>query len=369
MSKDKKECIPEEETLTHQNLADQSTLTPQNDTQVNQENIQESLSTEELLKEIGTSLIPVYGTIKEFKKGNIGWGIFGIVADTAMLIPVVGAGLKAGAAAIRGGSIAVRAARAGAAAADVGALGTHAVVKQFATGATEELLKSSSEVGTAIVRAIDPGVELLYTGGKAITTKAPTLIKTVTKASQEIPHLLDPTVWKSFDAFDAGHDLMSLMNQFQDRFKLLLYSKKLDKQFLSDFPRSDFKINGKLIKRDAPEKMLAELEKEIPELQTRQLLSAYANQSILADPYTRLFSKAEDFAHYASENNRVLYDAVTLPRGKILLKIENTDQLRWIPETGKADVNYSDYGLKINLILSDERIPVHNYFYFINTSL
>ncbi|WP_354688081.1 hypothetical protein V9J15_01325 [Candidatus Liberibacter africanus] len=62
----------------------------------------------ECTKEAAISMIPVYGTIQEFKKGNYGWGIFGIISDIALLVPLVGYGAKAAAGLIRGCSVAAR---------------------------------------------------------------------------------------------------------------------------------------------------------------------------------------------------------------------------------------------------------------------
>ncbi|MBL0848806.1 MAG: hypothetical protein EU981_01710 [Candidatus Liberibacter ctenarytainae] len=63
-----------------------------------------------IAKEVALSSIPIYGTIQSFKRGEIGWGIFGIATDILLFIPVVGCGAKlAGAAgrlvvtAMRGG--------------------------------------------------------------------------------------------------------------------------------------------------------------------------------------------------------------------------------------------------------------------------
>ncbi|MFT4325371.1 hypothetical protein [Candidatus Liberibacter solanacearum] len=47
-----------------------------------------------LAKEVAISSIPIYGTIQAFKKGEIGWGIFGIVTDALLIVPAIGVGAK-----------------------------------------------------------------------------------------------------------------------------------------------------------------------------------------------------------------------------------------------------------------------------------
>ncbi len=57
------------------------------------------------------SMVPVYGTVREFQKGNTGWGTFGAITDALTLIPVVGYAAKAIGSALHGGAVVAEAAR------------------------------------------------------------------------------------------------------------------------------------------------------------------------------------------------------------------------------------------------------------------
>ncbi|CAL9917934.1 hypothetical protein LSO9J_50039 [Candidatus Liberibacter solanacearum] len=47
-----------------------------------------------MAKEVAISSIPIYGIIQAFKKGEIGWGIFGIVTGALLIVPSIGVGSK-----------------------------------------------------------------------------------------------------------------------------------------------------------------------------------------------------------------------------------------------------------------------------------
>ncbi|MBA5723781.1 hypothetical protein [Candidatus Liberibacter sp.] len=95
----------------------------------------------EAAKEIGISMIPIYGTIHEFQKGNIGWGIFSAVTDALSLIPVIGAGCKATGALIRGGETAIK----GIEACVVTTESINATAKIMAKDASQQLTKDSKK--------------------------------------------------------------------------------------------------------------------------------------------------------------------------------------------------------------------------------
>ncbi|ACT56922.1 hypothetical protein Q7M48_01580 [Candidatus Liberibacter asiaticus] len=72
-----------------------------------------STKVKDVAVDVAVSMIPIYGTYREFKKGNYGWGIVGAISDAALLIPVVGYGARAAINLVRGGSIALKAGTAG----------------------------------------------------------------------------------------------------------------------------------------------------------------------------------------------------------------------------------------------------------------
>ncbi|PTL86946.1 MAG: hypothetical protein C4617_00560 [Candidatus Liberibacter europaeus] len=123
-------------------------------------------------KEVGLSSIPIYGTIRSFKNGEIGWGIFGIVTDVLTVIPVLGVSAKLAGSLIRGGGAAIKAgattaeviAKTGAAAA-VAAATSEAIAKTGATATSEAIAKT----GAAVVAATS---EVIAKTGATATSEA-----------------------------------------------------------------------------------------------------------------------------------------------------------------------------------------------------
>ncbi|NIG98706.1 MAG: hypothetical protein G5701_07295 [Serratia symbiotica] len=151
-----------------------------------EEKVTNRVSTGEIAKDITLSMIPIYGTVREFQKGNIGWGIFGAITDALTLIPVIGAGAKAIGTAIRGGSAAVKALRVGLTTAEVTSkITTVTVAKQFATGASEGLGK----LGKAALRVVDPGIDLIYNSGIYFGRKTENLVTKITSSSAKINNI------------------------------------------------------------------------------------------------------------------------------------------------------------------------------------
>ncbi len=146
---------------------------------------QDKASWGDVATNVGLSLIPVYGTIREFQKGNIGWGIFGAVTDALTLIGV-GYAAKALSSAVRGGTAAIEAARGtlaiteagrGAATITEAARGAETVA-EVAHGATTaaEVVQGTEKLAEAVQRAetivrsgdglIQTGTGVAQTGGK-----------------------------------------------------------------------------------------------------------------------------------------------------------------------------------------------------------
>lgn len=114
----------------------------------------------ELGKELLIGLTPIYGTIHEFQKGNIGWGIFSAITDVFSLVPIVGTGIKAVSASIRAARIAAISQRAVFTAGTKASrlLAAHAIAAASYQGAS----KLAPDLAKATTRAFDPGVELVY---------------------------------------------------------------------------------------------------------------------------------------------------------------------------------------------------------------
>lgn len=276
--------------------------------------VTDQVSAGEISKEVALSMIPIYGTVREFQKGNIGWGIFGAITDALTLIPVIGAGAKAIGTAIRGGSAAVKALRVGLTTAEVTSkITTVTVAKQFAAGASEGLAKSGKELGKAALRAMDPGIELVYEGSSLIrrqTAKmASNISSTIVKSAAALE---DFGKWKKFPSSVPVLDTSSIL---QDDFHKIKVTTQLSEQFLLDFDRATYKVDGKVIPRGD----YIQFEKAIPDIKKRQLISSYANQTSLADPSIGAMSFFPDsFAKHGAHNSNVSYEIWNMEYGIFL---------------------------------------------------
>lgn len=143
-----------------------------------------------IAKEAAISAIPIYGTIQSFKKGEIGWGIFGIITDILTIMPVIGFSTRFAGSLIKGSSIAIKVGTTAAAetmkVADVAIKGSQVATKveaiiQSSKIEAEIAKKIAKENDPAkyygkkfivqVVRSTDPGLEMLYKTSKYLYGK------------------------------------------------------------------------------------------------------------------------------------------------------------------------------------------------------
>ncbi|MBA5723780.1 hypothetical protein [Candidatus Liberibacter sp.] len=373
----------------------------------------------EAAKEIGISMIPIYGTIHEFQKGNIGWGIFSAVTDALSLIPVIGAGCKATGALIRGGETAIK----GIEACVVTTESINATAKIMAKEASQQIAKdsisiASKDLAKTSLRAIDPGLELLYKASTNLTKRAiklsekgiitssskiirtaeiilPTAkiveknaslksskilatdaINTVFKKKtgssliEKIRNISNPfkgSKWRSFDKLEKQNlakESEFLHTNFQ-KVKMQEDLLKIDPQFRVDFKRANYTINGHIMSREGDidlrmkdvAKAFSGNEDDI------RLFSAYGNQSVLAAPQIALINKIKNFSSYGSSNAKTVYTVKTLDKGRLEFIAQHTADLRHIDEF-KTD-GLKSYGLQVKTILSQKEAPKLEYSYYV----
>ncbi|MBA5723779.1 hypothetical protein [Candidatus Liberibacter sp.] len=376
----------------------------------------------EVAKEVGISMIPIYGTIHEFQKGNIGWGIFSAVTDALSLIPVIGAGCKATGALIRGGETAIK----GIEACVVTTESINTTAKIMAKEASQQLAKdsistTSKELATASLRAVDPGLELLYKGSKSLTkraiklpekglvkaaktssTKAISAAETLLVATKNIgknaslksskilekgaintlfkdktrnifhrskpfgksiSNLLNHSKWHSFDKIEKK----ILAKEAQDLHKNFMNLRKglldVNYQFLRDLSRTKFVINGNTIAKGPSLKILEDVKTAFSGIEDNiRLFSAYGNQSILTGPQMILARKIKNFGSYGSSNAKTVYTAKTLDKGRLEFIAQYTADLHHTDKL-KTD-GLKSYGVQVKAILSQKKVPKLKYSYY-----
>ncbi len=193
----------------------------------------------DIAEEAALSAIPIYGTVREFQKGNIGWGIFGIITDVLTLVPIVGAPLKAAATAIRGGETAVKAARAG--------LATTDAATKLTAEASASLAKSAEDTGKAALHSVT-SPELLYESGTFAGNQTTKMVTDATSASVKSAGVLENAArWRELTSAAHASDTMNVLHKDLDVIKS---APELREKFISDFAHGRYKADDKIISGD-----------------------------------------------------------------------------------------------------------------------
>ncbi|ADR52104.1 hypothetical protein CKC_01765 [Candidatus Liberibacter solanacearum CLso-ZC1] len=401
----------------------------------------------ETAKEALLSLIPIYGTIQSFKKGEIGWGIFGAITDVLTLVPVVGYGAKMVGALARGGNAAIKISKAGAIAASAtastyaaatrggAALADGALITKYAmegesafnagsatvkatsstlyesnviTKAAESthstldkaailpiskntiktsvntaemdkiaakvveqstkkttlsnkktIKQASKKFFIASLRAVDPGLELLYQGGKAAIRKSRSIPEKIMKTSHSLPK----NTWKNIDSIPSEYKMVSLSDESLFRNFKQLNKNELDQQFLLDLNRAEYIINGKNMRDTNQKSQLAYLQKTFAnDPQKLQIISAYAHQGIFADGISYLMETIPNMLSYGSKNGKTTFQINTLGEEGVRLSAKYTASL--VTENQAIKNPLREYGLKIDTILFPNKAPQFTQYFY-----
>ncbi|USS96922.1 hypothetical protein M5J15_16365 (plasmid) [Serratia symbiotica] len=140
------------------------------------------------------------------------------------------------------------------------------------------MAKSGKELGKAALRAMDPGIELVYEGSSLIrrqTAKmASNISSTIVKSADALE---DFGKWKKFPSSVPVLDTISIL---QDDFHKIKVTTQLSEQFLLDFNRATYKVDGKVI----PPGGYIQFEKAIPDIKNASLFRHMPIKRAYADP-------------------------------------------------------------------------------------
>ncbi|WP_244613952.1 hypothetical protein, partial [Candidatus Liberibacter asiaticus] len=340
------------------NLESRSVVTPIDN--------QPSHKTLTCIKEACISMIPVYGTIQEFKKGNYGWGALGIVSDVALLaIPAAYLG-KVLFGLVRGSSIATKIATTG-----IATVVQEATVMTKTTQEGALLAKEGIEAthimegGSTAIKSESVGAKELISASQNSQTVTQTgNISDATKASSTIKDA------QSIDRSQAIFQKMPLeeyprlqkigINYFRD-FKLL-GTNKVYKNLLDASRATEFIIDGKKINIDSAQNMLAELNKIFPkDFEKVQLISSYAHEHIFCKPFTKDLLNLANKNIYQLSNPRYSYQFNTLKDKTISFVAKEEGLVTYL--NGSLHRNY---GIKAEGILSRNAPPELHFSSYVN---
>ncbi|EMS36581.1 hypothetical protein, partial [Candidatus Liberibacter americanus] len=340
-----------------------------------------------------------YGTIQSFKKGEIGWGIFGIATDILTLVPVLGSSAKLAFAA----SIATREAK--------GLLATAKAVK--ATSDVVNAIKVEKEISEAIkvekeisvAKSIieDKNIYKKYTENPIKTVSDETKIENTLildkqqkepsyiedsnhsytsledinngKEKLPLPYEIKPSIMTENQKWKMGNyteedkkELKNMMEEMLEDFHKL--GDSINNQLSLDLTRSTYIINGKVINKSNPEKMIEEIKDMVHQDNRRlQLISTFSNQAIFPNLSIHIMKTDPRLGQqlYGSKNGKTIFEINTLDNN--IMQIKATYETKTIPTFEKGDgydniKKLNGYGHKIELKLSpDKIISADPYFY------
>ncbi|MBL0848807.1 MAG: hypothetical protein EU981_01715 [Candidatus Liberibacter ctenarytainae] len=345
-----------------------------------------------IAKEVALSSTPIYGTIRSFKRGEIGWGIFGIATDILLLIPVVGFGAKLAGAA---GRLAITSLKAGIMSSRVLEIAGNSTRAFDAAGHSltgiEASIKSSrlsvpvaeqiahpsiketaKNFAISSARALDPGFELIYKGGKYAYKGGKYMTRSLT--TNPMKFFKSSFKWSNLKVITPPNAPPIKEYCFQHFNKLP--ENKLFGDFLTDVTRGEYTVNGKKFAAETNhdrEILQKQFISMFPknDLKQAQLASSYANQAIFGEPVAAIMEKAPHLHAQPVENTHISYTMNSLDNNKIKLsalyerKVSIPDEIDDTIQAAKGDKYFTGYGIKIDAILSPDKAADLHYSYYL----
>ncbi|MCW5196797.1 hypothetical protein LDP10_02480 [Buchnera aphidicola (Pemphigus obesinymphae)] len=170
-------------------------------------------------------------------------------------------------------------------------------------------------------------------------------------------------VWKPLKKLNSSVQAANFANQYQDNFYRLKNTNKLDKNFIYIGDNSLFTVNGNKVYKSSPMTMLHSFKKIIPNLESRQLLSAYLHPDIFTQAYYDVYSRHPDLSECEQKRPVISYNVQELNNGKFEITAKNTAEL--IPLDENSVSKYNILGIKTSILLSKNSEPEITYSAFI----
>ncbi|CAL4044087.1 hypothetical protein [Buchnera aphidicola] len=173
----------------------------------------------------------------------------------------------------------------------------------------------------------------------------------------------DSPAWQPLNELNSSLDVANFVNQYQENFHSLKDTGRLDKNFIYTGENSLLTVNGNKISKKSPMAMLHGFKKIIPNLKSRQLLSAYLHPGIFKQAYYEFYIKHQDLSECTQKKPTILYNVQELNNGKFKLTATNVAELMSIDKNAVS--KYNILGIKASMILSKDQAPEVTYSSFI----
>lgn len=170
--------------------------------------------------------------------------------------------------------------------------------------------------------------------------------------------------WKSLDKINGPDQIVSSGKKFYNHFLSLKKTPRLDNSFLFEGQHSILQVNGKRISKVSPQAMLDSFKNEVPDLESRQLISSYANQGILSQPYVELFAEHPDLINFKPKDSHFSYVVRQVGDGRFMLTATSQADLELAYETSEHK-KYNEFGVQASMLLSKDQAPNIKYAYYL----
>ncbi|WP_261979584.1 hypothetical protein [Buchnera aphidicola] len=169
--------------------------------------------------------------------------------------------------------------------------------------------------------------------------------------------------WQVSDQLNSLDNIGATIKYFQNNYENSKFSNELDKSFMTDFYRSLFIIDEKLIFSNNKNQMIEDFKKIIPDIESQKLISTYANQKFLHQSYLQLISENPEIHQYQVKNSRNIYKINHLNDGSIKLVATNLSDLN--VKNKNYIQKYKNFGIRATIIIPPNSLPIMKYSHFI----
>lgn len=188
--------------------------------------------------------------------------------------------------------------------------------------------------------------------------------KSIQKSYYEDFNLNNNQSWKVSDQLDSLKNIRDTIEHFQKCYQNLKFSNELDKTFMNDSYSSIFIINDNLIFSNDREKMIKDFKKIIPDIDSQQLISIYANKKFLSQSYLQFISEHPEINEYKIRNSRNIYKINSLDNGSIKLVATHLSDLD--VKNDNYIKKYKTLGIRATIIIFPNNLPIIKYSHFVN---
>lgn len=169
--------------------------------------------------------------------------------------------------------------------------------------------------------------------------------------------------WKGLRSLNFSKDNLDYSKKLYERYESLKGTSSLVPGFMNDYQDVDLKVSHYLVPNETREKLFEKFKKLLPDLETRQMVSTYANQRILEPAYLKLTSFAPGLFRYPPKNISFSYEVEPTHHGFLRLIVTNKTKLH-IVNSNNEDKDLT-LGVRASVMLSKHRIPCIKFLYYL----